>query len=126
MPFTAQELEEMRLADAQIEAEFVITSEEMKEARERDRALKVSRNDSDYQRRYREKNREKLQKLRRNWYLKNRAKAIAKAKARYREHKVEHSETARRYRENNRDLINARQRERRKRLKEEASSGAVQ
>lgn len=40
MPFTAQELEEMRLADEEIEREFCQTKEEIEASRRRDRRAK--------------------------------------------------------------------------------------
>lgn len=40
MPFTAQELEEMRLADEEIEREFCQTQEEIEASRRRDRRAK--------------------------------------------------------------------------------------
>ena len=40
MPFTAQELEEIRLADEEIEREFCLTQEEIEASRRRDRRAK--------------------------------------------------------------------------------------
>lgn len=44
--FTPEELEEMRLADEEIEADFVQTQEEIVESRRRDRAAKLDRLDN--------------------------------------------------------------------------------
>ena len=66
MPFTAQELEEMRLADKEIEREFCQTQEEIEASRRRDRRAKFEalpiekRKVAAYQKAYREANREKV------------------------------------------------------------------
>ena len=66
MPFTAQELEEMRLADEEIEREFCQTQEEIEASRRRDRRSKFEalpiekRKVAAYQKAWYEANREKV------------------------------------------------------------------
>lgn len=66
MPFTAQELEEMRLADEEIEREFCQTQDEIEASRRRDRRAKFEtlpiekRKVAASQKAYREANREKV------------------------------------------------------------------
>ena len=66
MPFTAQELEEIRLADEEIEREFCQTQEEIEASRRRDRRAKFEalpiekRKAAASQKAYREANREKV------------------------------------------------------------------
>ena len=64
--FTPEELAEMARADAEIEASFCLTNEELKQSREIDRDVVVGRMDRDtrrraeYQKAYREANRDKV------------------------------------------------------------------
>lgn len=80
MPFAAEELEEMRRADEEIEREFRWTNEELQAARERDREARLDSMDgrkqkvADYQRAYYEANREKVAAARRAYYETNREK----------------------------------------------------
>ena len=66
MPFTPEELEELRRADEEIDAEFRLTQEDIVASRHRDRQAKldgldnVQRRIAEYQRAYREANREKI------------------------------------------------------------------
>lgn len=66
MPFTAQELEEIRLADEEIEREFCQTQEEIEASRRRDRRAKFEtlpiekRKAAAYQKAWYEANREKV------------------------------------------------------------------
>lgn len=66
MPFAAQELEEMRLADEEIEREFCQTQEEIEASRRRDRRAKFEtlpiekRKVAAYQKAWYEANREKV------------------------------------------------------------------
>ena len=66
MPFTAQELEEIRLADEEIEREFCQTQEEIEASRRRDRRAKFEalpiekRKVAASKKAYREANREKV------------------------------------------------------------------
>ena len=64
--FTAEELAEIAVADAEIEAEFRLTLEDLEQSSELDREAKFSslpsekRKVAEYQKAYREANREKL------------------------------------------------------------------
>lgn len=66
MPFTAQELEEIRLADEEIEREFCMTQEEIEASRRRDRRAKFEalpiekRKAAASKKAYHEANREKV------------------------------------------------------------------
>lgn len=63
--FTPEELEELRKADEELDAEFVQTQEEIRESRKRDRAAQLDKLDNrgkkiaDYQAAWVKKNREK-------------------------------------------------------------------
>lgn len=76
--FTAEELEEMRLADEEIERGFRLTNEDLDMARETDKAAVFERKDAAaqkvaaQQKAYREANREKINKKRRRKYHENR------------------------------------------------------
>lgn len=76
--FTAEELEEMRLADEEIEREFRLTNEDLARARETDKAAVFERKDAAaqkvaaQQKAYREANREKINEKRRRKYRENR------------------------------------------------------
>ena len=112
MAFTAEELEEMRLADEEIERNWKETPEDYRQnmaaSRELDRLIKLDRLDNkakgakrktaEYQRRYYEANRDAIAEYQRRYYEANRD-AIA--------------EYQRRYYEANRDAIAERKRERR-------------
>lgn len=80
MSFTPEELAEMARADAEIEREFILTAEEVAESRELDRAAKMARKDkqakalAEYQRRYREANKEAVAEYQRRYYETNKAK----------------------------------------------------
>lgn len=101
MPFTAQELEEMRLADEEIEREFCQTQEEIEASRRRDRRAefealpiekrKVAASQKAWyeanrekvaasQKAYREANREKVAASKKAWYEANREKVAASQK----------------------------------------------
>lgn len=64
MPFTQEELAEMAAADAEIEAEFCLTQEEVDDSRERDYFFRYDNMDDKQkgQRRYREANKDKIAK----------------------------------------------------------------
>ena len=82
--FTAEELEELRKADAELDEEFVQTQEEIEESRKRDKQVRFDRLDAkgkkiaENKRAYYEANREKYNEYMRN-YLRNRRKARAAA-----------------------------------------------
>ena len=93
MAFTAEELEEMRLADEEIERNWKETPEEYRQnmaaSRELDRLIKLDRLDNkakgakrktaEYQRQYREANRDAIAEYQRRYYEANRD-AIAERK----------------------------------------------
>ena len=72
--FTAAELEELRRADAEIDAEFVQTAEEIAESRARDRDARLAalpdakRKRAERQRAYYEANRDKAAEYKRAYY----------------------------------------------------------
>lgn len=72
--FTAEELEEMRLADEEIELDFRWTNEELEASRERDRVSIFDRKDVAAQ---------KVATQQKAWYEANREKVAAKKKAYY-------------------------------------------
>lgn len=90
MGFTAQELEEMRRADEEIEREFRLTNEELQASRLRDREYAFEalpfekRLVAATQKAYREANREKVAATKKAYYEANREKVAAYQKA-YRE-----------------------------------------
>ena len=81
--FTAEELAEMAAADAEIEAEFRLTPEELEQSSELDREAKFSslppekRKVAEYQKAYREANREKVAEYQKAYYEANREKRRA-------------------------------------------------
>lgn len=86
MPFTKEELEAMRLADEEIEREFMITDEEREDGNRRDRISKMENSSGREakKREYREANREKIAAKQREWYEANREKVLAQQRE-YRE-----------------------------------------
>ena len=90
MGFTAQELEEMRRADEEIDREFRLTNEELQASRLRDREYAFEalpfekRLVAAYRKAYREANREKVAAYQKAYYEANREKVAATKKA-YRE-----------------------------------------
>ena len=95
--FTEKELEEMRRADEEIEANFRLTNEDIRRSRELDENAKFARKSNNQQkiaenqRAYREANREKIAENQRAYYEANREKI---------------AENQRAYREANREKIN--------------------
>ena len=107
MSFTPEELAEMARADAEIEREFILTDEEAAESRELDRAALMARKDkqakavAEYQRRYREANKEAVAERNRRYREANK-EAVAEYKRRYYEaNKEAVAEYQRRYYEAN-------------------------
>ena len=106
--FTPEELEELRQADAEIEADFWQTSEEIRESRERDRQanldrmLPEKRRKAAYQRAYREANKEDIAAYQRAYYEANKEDIAAKQ---------------RKWQKDNRERRNAYMREYRRRKK---------
>ena len=90
MGFTPAELAEMARADAEIEATFRLTNEDVMLGRMIDLAANLdnmdnaSRRQAEYQRRYREANREKVAEGQRRYREANREK-VAEGQRRYRE-----------------------------------------
>ena len=88
MGFTPAELAEMARADAEIEAAFRLTNEDVMLGRMIDRASILDNMDAahrrraEYQRRYREANREKIAEGQRRYYEANREK-VAEGQRRY-------------------------------------------
>ena len=84
MAFTPEELAEMAAADAEIEAEFCMTQEEIDDSRERDYFFRVDSMDRKQlgQRRYREANKEKIAEGQRRYYEANKDK-ISEDRRRY-------------------------------------------
>ena len=78
--FTEEELEEMRRADAEIEADFRLTQEDIAFSRNADREVKLSRKDNrgrkiaENQRAYREANKDKIAEQKRAYREANREK----------------------------------------------------
>ena len=87
--FTPEELEEMRRADEEIEREFRWTPEELAASYERDRGAALDRKDkkarrlAEYQKAYREANREKVAEYQKAYYEANREKVAEYQKAYY-------------------------------------------
>lgn len=85
--FTPEELAEMAAADAEIEAEFRLTQEDLDRSRELDREAKFralpmeKQKVAEYQKAYREANREQLRKRARNYMREYRTKKRAAAGA---------------------------------------------
>ena len=84
MAFTPEELAEMAAADAEIEAEFCMTQEEIDDSRERDYFFRVDSMDRKQlgQRRYYESNKDKIAEGQRRYYESNKDK-ISEDRRRY-------------------------------------------
>lgn len=84
--FTPEELEELRRLDAEIDEDFHQTADEIKESRQRDRMSRLDNLDpqkrkiAEYQRAYREANREKYNAYMRKYFATRRAKQKAVSK----------------------------------------------
>ena len=84
MPWTAEELEEMRRADEEIERDFALTQDDLDRSRALDRDAVVQQMDhkmahiAAQQRAYREANRDKVAAQKRAWYEANRDKRARK------------------------------------------------
>ena len=114
--FTAAELEELRRADAKIDAEFVQTAEEIAESRARDREAQLAalpyakRKRAEYNRAYYEANRDKVTEYQRAYYEANRDKVTERQRAYYEANRDKVTERKRAYREANRDKVEERKR----------------
>ena len=132
--FTAEELAEMAAADAEIEAEFRLTPEELEQSSELDREAKFSslppekRKVAEYQKAYREANREKVAAQRKAYREANREKVAEYQKA-YREANREKvAEYQKAYYEANREKRRAYMREymrRKRRMESHEAADAV-
>lgn len=97
--FTEEELAELRRADEELDAEFVLTSEEMKHSRLLDQEAKNSRLDNrerkiaEYQAAYYEANKDKIAERQAAWQKKNREKWNAYQRE-YRKRKWEEKKNA--------------------------------
>ena len=92
--FTAEELEEMRLADEEIEREFRLTNEDLARARETDKVAVFERKDAAAQKvaaqrkAYYEANREKVAAQQKAYREANREKVNEKRRRKYRENRI--------------------------------------
>ena len=109
MSFTQEELAAMAAADAEIEAEFFLTNEEAAASSARDREARYLTMDkrgqavAEYQRRYREANKEAVAEYKRRYREANK-EAVAEYKRRYYEaNKEAVAERQRRYYEANKE-----------------------
>ena len=118
--FTPEELAELAAFYAEID-ESDITQNEIDASRERDREAvlagmsKRNRKIAEYQRAYREANREKIAENQRAYYEANREKIAENKRAYYEANREKIAEYQRAYREANREKWNAYQREYKKR-----------
>ena len=109
MGFTAAELAEMARADAEIEATFRLTNEDLALGRQIDRDAVLecmdarARKRAEYQRQYREANREKVAEYQRQYYEANREKVAEYQRQYYEAHKDKRAEYQRRYYETHKD-----------------------
>ena len=109
--FTAEELEEMRRADEEIEANFRLTNEDIRRSRELDKNAKFARKSNkqqkiaENQRAYYEANREKIAENKRAYYEANREKIAENQRAYYEANREKIAENQRAYREANREKI---------------------
>lgn len=92
--FTSEEMEEMRLADEEIERDFRWTNEELEASRERDRVSIFDRKDVSAQKvaaqkkAWYEANREKVAEYHKAYYEANRDKINEKRRRKYREKRI--------------------------------------
>ena len=119
--FTPEELEELRRADAELDAGFVLTQDEIRESRQRDRQALHDRKTNkekkiaENKRAYREANREKIAENKRAYYEANREKIAENQRAYYEANREKIAENKRAYYEANREKLNLYMREYRKR-----------
>lgn len=92
--FTPEELAEMEAADAEIEAEFRLTQEDLDRSRELDREAKFlalpmeKQKVAEYQKAYREANREKVAAQQKAYYEANREQLRERARNYMREYRA--------------------------------------
>ena len=111
--FTPEELEELRRADAEIEAGFMITREEREAGNKRDRRFKIenSYGSEAAKRECYEANREKIAAAKREYYEANREKIAAAKREYYEANREKIAAAQREYYEANREKIAAAKRE---------------
>ena len=101
--FTPEELEELRIADAEIDEEFHETMDEIRESRSRDRAAKIDRMDNHGKKiaaqraAYREASREKIAAQQAAYYEANREKIAAQRAAYYEANREKYNAYMREY-----------------------------
>ena len=130
--FTPEELAEMAAADAEIEAEFRLTQEDLDRSRELDREAKFralpmeKQKVAEYQKAYREANREKVAEYQKAYYEANREKVAAQQKAYYEANREKVAAQRKAYYEANREQLRERARNymRAYRTKKRAAAGA--
>ena len=107
--FTPEELEELRRADAEIEAGFMITREEREAGNKRDRRFKIenSYGSEAAKRECYEANREKIAAAKREYYEANREKIAAAKREYYEANREKIAAAQREYYEANREKIAA-------------------
>ena len=130
MGFTAAELAEMARADAEIEATFRLTNEDLALGRQIDRDAVLegmdarARKRAERQRRYREANREKVAEYQRQYRETHKDEWAEYMRRYYETHKDERAEYMRRYRESHKDEQAEYQRRYRRRKRMEAEGNA--
>ena len=102
--FTAEELAELAVVDAEIDA-APITQAERDESRMRDQRLRIRDKIAEAKRAYREANRDKIAEAQRAYYEANRDKIAEAKRAYYEANRDKIAEAQRAYREANRDKI---------------------
>ena len=123
--FTPEELAEMAAADAEIEASFRLTPEDLTRAARLDRlarfeSLPIGKRKVAAQRKaYYEANREKVAAQRKAYYEANREKVAAQRKAYYEANREKVAAQRKAYREANREKYNAYMREYMRKRREE-------
>ena len=112
MPFTPEELEELRRFDEQIDAEFFLTQDEIVQSRQRDRDAEkeLISTRAAYCRAYYKANREKILEKHRTYYQANRDRIILRSKVYNEANREAICQRQRTYHKANREKINARKR----------------
>ena len=130
--FTPEELEAMRLADEEIERDFRITNEDLRESRALDRLAVFDKKDKKeqkvaaQQKAWYEANREKVAAQKKARYEANREKVAAQKKAWYEANREKVAAQQKAYREANRDKYNEYMREYlRQRRQKSAAAGCA-
>ena len=111
MPFTEEELAEMAAADAEIEASFQLTNDDLVMSREFDRMAVLDSMDNQ---------KRKVAAQKKAWYEANREKVAAQQKAWYEANREKVAAQQKAYREANREKYNAYMREYLRRRRAEA------